>query len=113
LAIASGNIAYRAFDTPSGVNWTSGVWTEPEMMDRCFWEFSEDTTKYVTSHNRNRCISYNIRFVAEAEKILIPYQWGVYDILVLPPSFPYGGMENACLTFLTPSQVFLSIKTEI
>ena len=45
------------------------------------------------------------RFVAEAEKILIPYQWGVYDILVLPPSFPYGGMENACLTFLTPSNV--------
>ncbi|PVF96254.1 hypothetical protein CPB86DRAFT_762462 [Serendipita vermifera] len=87
LAIASGNIAYRAFDAPHGVNWTSGVWTEPEMMDRCFWEFSEDTTK----------------FVAEAEKILIPYQWGVYDILVLPPSFPYGGMENACLTFLTPT----------
>lgn len=87
LAIASGNIAFKPFVVPSGVNWTSGVWTEPEMMDSSFWEFSEDTPK----------------FVAEAEKILIPYHWGVYDILVLPPSFPYGGMENACLTFLTPT----------
>ncbi|CAG7847845.1 Leukotriene A-4 hydrolase homolog Short=LTA-4 hydrolase; AltName: Full=Leukotriene A(4) hydrolase [Serendipita indica DSM 11827] len=87
LAIAAGNIAYKGFKTPPNATWTSGVWTEPEMMDRCFWEFSEDTTK----------------FVSEAENILTPYRWGVYDILVLPPSFPYGGMENACLTFLTPT----------
>lgn len=45
LAIASGNLSFRAFDTPHGVNWTSGVWTEPEMMDRSYWEFSADTTK--------------------------------------------------------------------
>jgi leukotriene-A4 hydrolase len=51
--------------------------------------------------------------VTEAEKILIPYQWGVYDILVLPPSFPYGGMENACLTFLTPSETLFSNLTFI
>ena len=31
------------------------------------------------------------------------YNWGIYDILVLPPSFPYGGMENPCLTFATPT----------
>ena len=33
-----------------------------------------------------------IRFISEAERILIPYKFGVYDILILPPSFPYGGM---------------------
>ncbi|XP_066935423.1 leukotriene A-4 hydrolase-like isoform X1 [Clytia hemisphaerica] len=37
--------------------------------------------------------------------LLGPYQWGRYDILVLPPSFPYGGMENPCLTFATPTIV--------
>ncbi|CDO71730.1 hypothetical protein BN946_scf184920.g14 [Trametes cinnabarina] len=43
------------------------------------------------------------RFLVTAETILPPYRFGVYDVLVLPPSFPYGGMENACLTFLTPT----------
>jgi leukotriene-A4 hydrolase len=47
LAIAAGNIAYRAFSHPEGADWTSGVWTEPEMMERSFWEFSEDTPKLV------------------------------------------------------------------
>lgn len=32
-----------------------------------------------------------------------PYEWGRYDVLCLPPSFPYGGMENPCLTFVTPT----------
>ena len=66
------------------------------------------------------------RFISEAEKILIPYKFGVYDILVLPPSVPYGGMcvsplspvhpanpttdrENACLTFLTPSTFHVTV----
>jgi len=43
------------------------------------------------------------RYVHEAENIVTPYDFGVYDLLVLPPSFPYGGMENACLTFVTPT----------
>ena len=38
-----------------------------------------------------------------AEKLMGPYVWGRYDLLVLPPSFPYGGMENPCLTFVTPT----------
>lgn len=38
-----------------------------------------------------------------AEKLLGPYVWGRYDLLVLPPSFPYGGMENPMLTFVTPT----------
>jgi leukotriene-A4 hydrolase len=61
-------------------------------------------------------------YVQLEEDIVVPYRFGVYDLLVLPPSFPYGGMvrtsrhlrqrlldlnctlqENACLTFLTPS----------
>lgn len=41
--------------------------------------------------------------LAAAESIVGPYLWGVYDLLVLPPSFPYGGMENPCLTFVTPT----------
>jgi len=62
------------------------VWSEKEMVDECAWEF-EDTEK----------------FVAAGEKLCGPYRWGVYDLLVLPPSFPYGGMENPCLTFVTPT----------
>ena len=41
--------------------------------------------------------------IVTAEELLGPYVWGVYDLLVLPPSFPYGGMENPCLTFVTPT----------
>jgi leukotriene-A4 hydrolase len=43
------------------------------------------------------------RFLAAAETLLMPYVWGRYDLVVLPPSFPYGGMENPCLTFVTPT----------
>jgi leukotriene-A4 hydrolase len=42
-------------------------------------------------------------FLKIAESICGPYVWGRYDILLLPPSFPYGGMENPCLTFVTPT----------
>ena len=38
-----------------------------------------------------------------AEGLVGPYEWGRYDVLCLPPSFPYGGMENPCLTFVTPT----------
>ena len=42
--------------------------------------------------------------MAAAEKITgVPYAWHRYDVLCLPPSFPYGGMENPCLTFATPT----------
>ena len=40
-----------------------------------------------------------------AESLLGEYVWGRYDLLVLPPSFPYGGMENPCLTFVTPTLI--------
>jgi len=38
-----------------------------------------------------------------AENYLTPYEWGDYKILILPPSFPFGGMENPLLTFASPS----------
>ncbi|KAG6874151.1 hypothetical protein C0995_005569 [Termitomyces sp. Mi166 len=87
LAIASGNVHYRAFSKFEDKKWTCGIWAEPELIESAYWEFSEDTA----------------RFLAEEEKIVTPYKFGVYDLLVLPPSFPYGGMENACLSFLTPT----------
>jgi len=43
-------------------------------------------------------------------ELLGPYVWKQYDILVLPPSFPYGGMENPCLTFATPTIVVSSMS---
>jgi hypothetical protein len=39
------------------------------------------------------------------EGLMGPYVWGRYDMLVLPPSFPYGGMENPCMTFVTPTLI--------
>jgi hypothetical protein len=44
-----------------------------------------------------------LSFISTAESITSPYKWKQYDLLVLPPSFPYGGMENSCLTFVTPT----------
>jgi leukotriene-A4 hydrolase len=64
----------------------SRVWTEPEMLEAAAFEFSE-TEKFITT----------------AESLVGPYVWGIYDLLMLPPSFPYGGMENPCLTFVTPT----------
>ncbi|KAH9939046.1 metalloprotease [Epithele typhae] len=87
IAIAAGNFRYRAFPKVEGKDWNIGIWAEPELIDAAYWEFSEDVG----------------RFLSTAETILPPYRFGVYDVLVLPPSFPYGGMENACLTFLTPT----------
>ncbi|KAI1790494.1 metalloprotease [Ganoderma leucocontextum] len=87
VAIAAGNFRYRSLPKVEGKEWTSGVWAEPETIEAAYWEFSEDIKK----------------FLITAETILPPYRFGVFDVLVLPPSFPYGGMENACLTFLTPT----------
>ena len=80
IAIASGDIAFRELGP------RTGVWTEPVMLDRAAAELA-DTEKMVEA----------------AEKLYGPYRWGRYDVIVLPPSFPYGGMENPTLTFLTPT----------
>lgn len=80
IAMAVGDLAFR----PLGPR--SGVWTEPSMLDAAAYELA-DVEKMISA----------------AEKLYGPYRWGRYDMLVLPPSFPYGGMENPTLTFLTPT----------
>lgn len=50
------------------------------------------------------------KFLKTAEDICGPYVWSIYDLLVLPPSFPFGGMENPCLTFVTPTLLVSIIK---
>ncbi len=80
LAIAVGNLYFA----PLGED--TGVYTEPELLDASVFEFA------------------NTQDMLEvAEEQFGPYQWGRYDLLVLPPSFPFGGMENPRLSFLTPS----------
>uniref|UniRef100_A0A8D8CDR1 Leukotriene A(4) hydrolase n=1 Tax=Culex pipiens TaxID=7175 RepID=A0A8D8CDR1_CULPI len=64
----------------------SSVWAEQEQIDESAEEFSQTAD-----------------FLAKAEEICGPYVWGRYDLLVMPPSFPFGGMENPCLTFVTPT----------
>lgn len=82
LAIAAGDLVFQPITD------RAGVWAEPEMATKAAAEFA-DTGK----------------MIAIAEQLYGPYRWGRYDILVLPPSFPYGGMENPRLTFATPTIV--------
>ncbi|KAG0329561.1 Leukotriene A-4 hydrolase [Podila horticola] len=80
IALAVGNLEGREIGP------RSTVWTEPEVLESAAWEF-------VDTEN----------FIRTGEELLTPYDWDRYDLLVLPASFPYGGMENPCLTFVTPS----------
>ncbi|WP_149205578.1 hydrolase/aminopeptidase [Flavobacterium johnsoniae] len=82
MAIAVGDIGFQAIDN------RTGVYAEPSMLKKSAWEFAELG-----------------KMVVAAEKLYGPYRWGRYDVLVLPPSFPYGGMENPNLTFLTPGVI--------
>ncbi|MCH9005298.1 MAG: M1 family metallopeptidase [Proteobacteria bacterium] len=80
VALAVGNLYFA----PLGED--TGVYTEPELLDASVYEFANTQD-----------------MLDVAVKQFGPYQWGRYDLLVLPPSFPYGGMENPRLSFLTPS----------
>ncbi|MEA2463244.1 MAG: leukotriene-A4 hydrolase, partial [Acidobacteriota bacterium] len=82
LAIAVGDLEFHPFDT------RSGVYAEPSVLDAAAKEFV-DVPKMIQT----------------AESLYGPYRFGRYDLLVLPPSFPYGGMENPRLTFLTPTVI--------
>jgi aminopeptidase N len=82
FAIGVGNLVFRELGP------RTGVYAEPELIESAAWEFAENEAKIV-----------------EAEKLLGPYLWERYDLLILPPSFPYGGMENPRLTFLTPTAI--------
>jgi len=80
IAIAAGDIAFRKLGP------RTGVWAEPTTLDAAAYE-TADSEKMVTA----------------AENLYGPYRWGRFDMIVLPPAFPYGGMENPTLTFLTPT----------
>jgi leukotriene-A4 hydrolase len=80
IALAVGDIGFKAI----GEN--TGVYAEQSMLNKSAYEFAEVD-----------------EMIVAAESLYGPYKWGRYDILVLPPSFPYGGMENPKLTFATPT----------
>ena len=80
IALAAGKLEYRA------ISKRSGVYAEPSVAGKAAREF-EDLEKMIQA----------------AESLYGVYQWEQFDILVLPPSFPYGGMENPRLTFVSPT----------
>ncbi len=80
IALAVGDLQFRPMSR------RTGVYAEPSVVNKAAWEFADTE-----------------RMIVATERIYGPYRWGRYDILVLPPSFPYGGMENPRLTFATPT----------
>jgi aminopeptidase N len=80
LALAVGELASRDLSP------RSRVWAEPQVIEKAAAEFAEIES-----------------MIGAAESLFGPYDWERYDMLVLPPSFPYGGMENPRMTFLTPT----------
>ena len=80
IAIAAGNLEFAELGP------RSGVWAEPEMIDAAEQELG-DTEELIDA---------GVNLFGE-------YRWGRYDMIVLPPAFPYGGMENPVMTFLTPT----------
>ncbi|TYZ68125.1 hypothetical protein PybrP1_011985 [[Pythium] brassicae (nom. inval.)] len=81
LAVAAGRLASAELGP------RSRVWAEPSVVGKAAHEFAQTE-----------------EFLAHAEAITAqPYVWTRYDLVCLPPSFPYGGMENPCLTFVTPT----------
>ena len=82
IAIAAGDIAKK------NISDRCNVYAERDIVEKAAYEFSDTEI-----------------FIQLAEAYATPYEWGEYNILVLPPSFPFGGMENPCLTFVTPSLI--------
>src|SRR5688572_15852500 len=80
IALAVGDLRFR------GLGRRTGVYAEPQVIARAASELSDTE-----------------RMVVATERLYGPYRWGRYDLLVLPASFPYGGMENPRLTFATPT----------
>jgi aminopeptidase N len=80
IAFAVGDLAERRLSE------RTSIWAEPSAVDAAAWEFAETP-----------------RMLDAAEALFGSYDWDRYDVLVLPPAFPYGGMENPRLTFATPS----------
>lgn len=83
VALASGDI------TRLPIGPRSHVYCEPSNVEACQHEFEDDME----------------RFLQAAENLVYRYEWDQYDALVLPLSFPYGGMENPNATFVTPTLI--------
>jgi leukotriene-A4 hydrolase len=80
IALAVGDLEFRELGP------RSGVYAEPPLIDAAAYEFADTEA-----------------MIGAVEAMYGPYRWGRYDLLVLPPSFPFGGMENPRLTFATPT----------
>jgi leukotriene-A4 hydrolase len=80
LALAVGELDFKPISD------RCGVYAEPPLVEKAAWEFADAE-----------------KMIKTAEELYGPYRWGRYDIIVLPPSFPFGGMENPRLTFATPT----------
>jgi leukotriene-A4 hydrolase len=80
LALAVGDLGFQSISD------RSGVYAEIPVVEKAAWEFVDLE-----------------KMIAAAEELYGPYRWERYDVLVLPPSFPFGGMENPRLTFATPT----------
>jgi leukotriene-A4 hydrolase len=80
IALAIGDLVFQPMSA------RTGIWAEPAVVKKAAWEFAD--TEQMTQ---------------KAEAMYGAYRWGRYDVLVLPPSFPWGGMENPRLTFATPT----------
>jgi aminopeptidase N len=80
IALAVGEIAFKP------VSARTGVYAEPGVVEKAAWEFTDVE-----------------KMVKVTEGLYGPYRWGRWDTIVLPPSFPFGGMENPRLTFATPT----------
>lgn len=80
IAVGVGELAFRAMSE------RTGVYAEPGIVEQAAAEFVDTE-----------------RMMEVAEALYGPYRWGRYDLLILPPSFPFGGMENPRLSFITPT----------
>ena len=82
IAIGVGDLHFKAMSKQTG------IYAESNILDRAVAEF-DDTQAMID----------------ESEKLFGDYRWGRYDLLILPPSFPFGGMENPRLSFITPTVI--------
>jgi len=80
IALAVGDLSFAP------ISGRTGVWAEPPVVGKAAREFADLES-----------------MIRAAEELFGPYRWDRYDVLVLPPSFPFGGMENPRLTFATPT----------
>jgi leukotriene-A4 hydrolase len=82
IALAVGDLEFAATGT------RTGVYAEPSIIERAAYEFADAE-----------------KMIEATEELYGPYLWGRFDTLVLPPSFPFGGMENPGIIFVTPTLI--------